>query len=296
MPTTETLTSLRRPATWGTAMGEYFTNMRAAHRSSSTIRLHRHYLNQLLELTRTPWEITSQQLEEVMARPTWQAEARKSARSVFRSFYGWALEQGYIEDDPSAKLPSVRVPRGVPRPAPERVVQEIVADVDDRVSLMAQLAAFAGLRVREIAVVHRDDLIGDVLLVHGKGGHQRLVPIEEPNLLRRLEQLEGYAFPNPSTGEPMTAGHVCKLLSQALPKGWTGHTLRHRFATQALDGTGDLLAVMRLLGHAQPETTMRYCALADDRIRAASRAGSSVRVGGARQTDLTIPTGGGRTW
>lgn len=295
MQTIDTLPRTR-PATWGSAMGEYSTELRASHRSTLTIRLHRHYLNQLLDLADTPWQITGQQLREVMARPEWQAETRKSARSVFRSFYGWAHAQGYVEHNPAADLPSVRVPRGVPRPAPEAVVQTVVTQIDERVSLMAQLAAFAGLRVREIAVVHRRDLIGDVLLVHGKGGHQRLVPIEEPTLLRRLEALKGYAFPNPATGEPMTAGHVCKLLSQALPEGWTGHTLRHRFATQALDGTGDLLAVMRLLGHAQPETTMRYCALGDDRIRAAARASAEVNPRRRPQTALTLPPGGGRSW
>jgi integrase len=62
---------------------------------------------------------------------------------------------------------------------------------------------------------------------------------------------------------------VSKLLSRALPPGWTGHTLRHRLATAAYGGTRDLLAVSALLGHSRPETTQRYVRLPDDAIRAA---------------------------
>lgn len=136
---------------------------------------------------------------------------------------------------------------------------------------MVMLAAQLGLRVSEISRVHADDLDVDVLLVHGKGGKEREVPVLDVWLLRRLEAVEGWAFPNGHGGH-LSPGHVTRLLSAALPGRWTAHTLRHRFATDALAGSNDLLAVMRLLGHSKPETTMRYTEVVDERMRRAARA------------------------
>ena len=67
----------------------------------------------------------------------------------------------------------------------------------------------------------------------------------------------------------MTAGHVGRLMSAAMPAGWSAHNLRHRTATAAFSGSRDLLAVMTLLGHSRPETTLRYVRPPDDLVRGA---------------------------
>ena len=54
--------------------------------------------------------------------------------------------------------------------------------------------------------------------------------------------------------------------------GWTAHSLRHRYATTTYAVTRDLLLVSKLLGHASVETTQRYIAMPDDRLRAAVEA------------------------
>lgn len=133
---------------------------------------------------------------------------------------------------------------------------------------MARLAAYAGLRAAEIAQVHSTHLEGDVLRVVGKGGKVRFVPVTNRRLLVQLRDLVGWAFPSPAGGH-LTPGHVTRLLSEALPDGWTAHTLRHRFATVVYDGTRDLLTLSALLGHARPETTQRYVRLSPDALRAA---------------------------
>lgn len=138
---------------------------------------------------------------------------------------------------------------------------------------MARLAAYAGLRASEIARVQGSDLHGDMLRVLGKGGKVRWVPVMNARLVVQLRDLTGWAFPSPAGGH-LTPGHVTRLLSEALPDGWTAHTLRHRFATVAYDGTRDLLSVSELLGHARPETTQRYVRLSADALRAAVSAAS----------------------
>lgn len=256
---------------WHAAMTDYLAAMRAANRSPLTIRLHRHYLTTLATSHRSPWRVTLADLRAELTAHEWGASAMASARTVWRGFYKWAHGVGLVDEWIAEQLAPVQVPQGLPRPAPDTVVAS-AKRADDRTRLMAMLAAHAGLRAGEISRVHARDLRADLLTVHGKGRRQRVVPIMHPELLRALQRLDGWAFPNPRTGQPLTPGTVSRLLSEAMPKGWTAHTLRHRYATAAYDGTGDLLAVAELLGHSQVNTTQVYVKVSANKLRAAASA------------------------
>lgn len=260
------------PILWAAALVMYAKAMRAAGRSPGTIRLHRHYLARLREVhPGSPMTVTTAELQDFLSADHWAPETRKSARGVFRSFYRWAYSAELVDADPAARLAPVKVPAGRPRPTPEHVVRQLLRHHDHRIGLMAMLAAYGGLRCAEIAQVHSSHLIGDELTVKGKGGKVRVIPILDPQLLGRLQLLDGWAFPN-GYGGHLTPGHVSRLLSRELPEGWTAHTLRHRCGTVAYAATRDLLAVGALLGHSRPETTQRYVLMPDDAIRAAARA------------------------
>lgn len=266
------------PTSWHDAMDRYQTQQHAAGRSRGTIRLHAHYLSLLARRhpRRSPWSLTPDDLTVFLAKPSWSPETRKSARSTVRAFYRYAHGRGWIELDPSLTLAPVTIPPPMPRPTPEHLVAQLVKR-NDRIGFMAMLGAHAGLRAAEIAQVHAEHYTGDAragdLLVRGKGRKLRLVPIVNPKLAWRLSQLDGYAFPN-GLGSHLSPGHVTKLLSAELPDGWTAHTLRHRMATQAYNGTRDLLAVGQVLGHSRPETTQRYVLMPGDALRAAVAAAS----------------------
>lgn len=258
--------------TWHILTIEYLTALAAAKRSSGTIRLHRHYLGVFAAAIPSPITATTLQLQHVLARPSWtSAETVKSARTVARKFFRWLHATGRRDDDPAAGLEPVRVPTPLPRPAPEIVAHTAAADPDERIAFMAMLAAFAALRAGEIAVVHQNDWDGRELLVHGKGGKERLLPIEHYGLVAHLGRVRGWAFPGRTNGH-LSSGHVTRLLSDALPGVWTAHTLRHRWATQAYSRTGDIRAISKLLGHAKIDTTLRYTAVPDDRARSVMRA------------------------
>lgn len=205
----------------------------------------------------------------------WAPETSKSVRTAYRAFYRWAHAAGHVESDPAAPLPPVRVSPGVPRPAPEHVLAKALADAAPRERLLLMLAAFAGLRCCELARLDGSWWGDPMLRVLGKGAKWRLVPVTLPELTTELDLLAdagGPAFPNRLTGKPITAGHVSRLLSEALPPGWTGHTLRHRFATITLEQTKDLLAVAEVLGHASTETTQRYTRVSRARLLAVADA------------------------
>jgi integrase/recombinase XerC len=217
--------------------------------------------------------VTTDQLVAVLSTPGWAPETRKSVRGSYRAFFRWGYLSGRLAADPSEPLPPVRIPQAVARPAPETVVRSGM-QADDRTRFMVMLAAYAGLRAAEISRVHAVDMVDDVLRIKGKGSKVREIPIVHPELLARLRTVTGWAFPN-GYGSHLSPGHVTRVVSRALPDGWTCHTLRHRMATAAYAGTRDILAVGSLLGHSRPETTQRYVRMPDEALRAAAIAAAA---------------------
>lgn len=96
------------------------------------------------------------------------------------------------------------------------------------------------------------------------------MPLADDVAAQLLALPSGWAFPGRDAGH-LSPGYVGKLVAAALPGGWTAHTLRHRFATNAYAGTHDLLAVQELLGHSRPETTRDYIELPREALREAVR-------------------------
>lgn len=125
--------------------------------------------------------------------------------------------------------------------------------------------------------MHHRDLTrgpaGAELLVHGKGGKLRVVPLGDGLAAAIVECVcqtdpGGWLFSGDEDGH-LSPRWVGKLMAGALPDHWTAHTLRHRFATRAFRGSRNLRAVQTLLGHSSVATTERYTAVDDDEIRAA---------------------------
>lgn len=253
---------------WSAAEAGYTTALRQAGRSPGTVRLHRHYLHHTAAKVRRPWSATTAQLAAALDVPHWSSETRKSARGVLVGFYRWGVSAHLIDHNPAALLLPVTVPPGRPRPTPEAVLERAVALADPRTRLMLLLAAYAGLRCAEIARVQTSDLVGRTLYVTGKGGKTRTVPILREDVQHAIHRAGGWLFPGRVDGH-LAPGTVTRLLSEVLPEGWTGHTLRHRFATRAYAGTHDLRAVGELLGHSKMDTTVRYVLLPDDALVAA---------------------------
>lgn len=142
---------------------------------------------------------------------------------------------------------------------------------------MARLAGEAGLRRAEVAQVHSDDLIRDLhgwsLIVHGKGGKQRVVPLTDElvAVFRQHCTRHGYLFPGQIEGH-ISPRWVGRMISQLMPPGWSMHKLRHRYATRGYAGTGNLRAVQEALGHASVATTQRYTAVSSSEVRRVSEA------------------------
>ncbi|WP_200716819.1 MULTISPECIES: tyrosine-type recombinase/integrase [Brachybacterium] len=116
-----------------------------------------------------------------LANPRWKAATRRSARTSLRIWTTWLHRTGRIIADPLALIPPARSPKPLPRPCPDPIIRKALLASDTRVRAMITLAAEAGLRRAEIAVVARPDMIaerdGISLIVHGKGRRERTVPL-----------------------------------------------------------------------------------------------------------------------
>lgn len=245
--------------------------MRAAGLSEQTIKLRAYHLGRVAAaFPGSPWATETDALTAWLGSQRWAPATRRSYRSTLRAFYRWGIEAERTTANPVAKMPPVRVPRGLPRPAPDDTIREALAGAGTTaLGLAILLAATSGLRRGELARVHSRDLRRDPdgwsLIVRGKGGHVRSVPLtgETADLLRRVD---GWAFPSPHGGH-LTAHHLGKTISARL-EGHTTHSLRHRAATAAYRHSRDLRAVQELLGHARPETTAVYAAVDPTAVRA----------------------------
>lgn len=288
------------PPAWAGLVGDYLAAEAGAGRSPATIATRRGHLAFMARGLRcAPARVTTAGILAWFGRQAWSIETRRSHRNTAVSFFGWAHRAGHLSTDPAADLPVMRAAAPAPRPAPDVVWIAAIAGADPRVRLMLRLAAEAGLRRAEIARVHRRDLTrgpaGAELLVHGKGGKLRVVPIGDDLAaaivagVRRTDTSKGvcqtdtladgvtpfdpiaggYLFPGDDDGH-LSPRWVGKLLAGALPGHWSAHSLRHRFATRAYRGSRNLRAVQTLLGHSSVATTERYTAVDDDEIRAAA--------------------------
>jgi site-specific recombinase XerD len=251
------------PQTWGEAIRGYMDWLRITAATRATIEHRRHQLTRVSrELDRFgPWDVTTSDLADWMASKGWSAETVRAHRAALRTFYAWAVTVGYVEENPAAALPRVRIRSTAARPAPEDAIRWALTATDPAVRLMVRLAAELGLRRSEVACIHsRDVATGtdglDWLTVHGKGLRERVLPLPA-DLARVIRSANGYLFPGQDDGH-VSPWWVGKQVSAALPEGVTMHQLRHRFATQAYAIDQDVLTVQQLLGHASPVTTQRY--------------------------------------
>lgn len=269
------------PEAWQAPLADWLTWLRGGARTEGTIRTRDEHIRNLAQLHADPWAVTEGDLSRWLARSDWSPATKRGHRASVRSFYAFAVRTGHLATDPAADLDPIRQRRALPRPTPTEVLRQAVTGADDRIRLALLLALYAGLRRAEIAGLHARDIDEHTIRVRGKGGHERRVPLHpdlaaalRDELHRRRQGTElgtgwgptvpaadGWIFPTRNPDQHLTPRWLGRLVGRALGPGWTTHTIRHRFATQAYQAERDLRAVQELLGHSKPETTARYAAV-----------------------------------
>lgn len=207
--------------------------------------------------------------------------------SAIRSFFGHLHERGEISANPVGAAPVPRAGSELPVAIPQARLARAIDGVDgnDPVDLrdraILELAYAAGLRVSELASLTVSQVEGrDLVLITGKGGRERAVPIGVP-AQRALDRwlAEGRpALAAPGAGRALFVGvrgarmdprQIRRMVRSRL--GSFPHALRHSFATHLLEGGADLRSVQELLGHANLGTTQIYTEVSHRHLRSTHR-------------------------
>jgi len=234
--------------------------------------------------------------------------ARTQARrlSAIRQFHRFLAQEGVRADDPTELLASPRLPAGLPRALTEAEVERLIAAAESLPGRKGPVAAAAvellycsGLRASELVALPAAALRAEdaLILIRGKGGRERLVPISDR--ARRLalaaraaaaeragRKASPWLFPSRSAAGHMTRQSLGLLLKEAAraagldPARVSPHVLRHSFASHLLARGADLRSLQLLLGHADIGTTQIYTKVLEARLKALVEAHHPLAQGG----------------
>jgi integrase/recombinase XerD len=205
--------------------------------------------------------------------------ARKAA--ALRRFYAFLHDEGHRQDDPSGALPRPGTERPLPKILDHAAVNALFAEIERRkreetgpaalrMAALVELLYGSGLRATELVSLPRNAVSPDkpFLILRGKGGRERLVPISDRARAAVAEWSalvpRDSAWLFPSGKKHLSRVRLYQLLKELgaaagiPPDRISPHVLRHAFATHLLEGGADLRALQMLLGHADIATTQIY--------------------------------------
>jgi integrase/recombinase XerD len=221
--------------------------------------------------------------------------ARTVARrlSALRQFHKFLMSENMRADDPTAAVDGPRQGRRLPKLLVEADIERLIATAaadqsaqGTRLTALIELLYATGLRVSELVSLPLSAVArgATFMIVRGKGGKERLVPIGERARaaidaylsLRAAFLAEGqgqrWLFPSQGASGYLTRHRCAQLLKELAlkagidPAKLSPHVLRHAFATHLLAHGADLRSVQKLLGHADIATTEIYTHVDAERL------------------------------
>ena len=218
--------------------------------------------------------------------------------SAIKQLYRFAFEEGWRSDNPAVQIKGPGQPKRLPKTLSVEDVDRLLhvarthgRDTARNTCLMELLYA-TGMRVTELVSLPIAAARGNpqMLLVRGKGGKERMVPLSAAALnaisdwldvrdtAEDLAKRKGipaskFLFPSRSKDGHLTRHRFFALIKELAvaagisPESVTPHTIRHAFATHLLAGGADLRAIQTMLGHADLATTEIYTHVLDDRLK-----------------------------
>ncbi len=216
-------------------------------------------------------------------------------RSAVRQFYRFCVSENLVSADPSRKIAAAKKGLSLPKILSRDEVEALIgaAEAKDvngaiRLKCLIEMAYASGMRISELVGLRLDAVVRDpaYLIIKGKGGTERLVPLNgaarlaikayldiRGAYLQAKAQANPFLFASRGIEGHLTRRRVGQLLDEAAvnagidPARVSPHVLRHAFATHLLEGGADLRTVQTLLGHADISTTQIYTHVAGERLR-----------------------------
>lgn len=229
--------------------------------------------------------VTAEELERFMTYLYDSGRERSSQARVVsgvKSFFNYLLLYDKISISPTEMLESPKIVRKIPEVLSLEEIDAIISAIDlgekfgHRNKAILEVLYSCGLRVSELVTLRCSDLFFDdgYLRVIGKGGKQRLVPVNERLIKEvaiylsqrgtmRVETKSSDFLFLSSRGTILTRVMIFMIIKDlaqkaGIKKSVSPHTFRHSFATHLLKGGADIRAVQEMLGHQSILTTEIY--------------------------------------
>jgi integrase/recombinase XerD len=293
----------------GARLIDQFLEMMSAERGASrnTLEAYRRDLNEyLIFLSGTGASARTASTQTVRAflsaLSNRQLAKTSAARklSAVKQFHRFLLAEGAAKDNPTSIIEGPKLGRPLPKIMSIEEVDRLIATARGaiaqasgerkfraaRLYCLIEVLYATGMRVSEILSLKTEAAKSreQFLLIKGKGGRERLVPLNEAarDALKSFLALraqasegsdEGYLFSSYGGACHLTRqrlGQELKVLAAAAglsPSKVSPHVLRHAFASHLLAGGADLRAVQQMLGHADISTTQIYTHVLSERLR-----------------------------
>lgn len=207
-----------------------------------------------------------------------------------RTFYKYALSEGYVDSDPTFKLETPKQDKKLPSILTIEEVDHLLSQPDTttfkgkRDKAMLELIYASGIKVSELVMLDLEDVeleLGFVKCV--SGGRARIIPLGSQCIKALGDYLQfsrsflaqdknsGKLFVN-CTGGNLTRQGFWKIIKEykekaRIEKEITPHTLRHSFAAHLLENGADLSSIQEMLGHSDISSTQIYTKLVKTRIK-----------------------------
>lgn len=225
--------------------------------------------------------------------------------SAIKGFFRWLVINGVIDSNPADLLHGVKEGRSLPHRIPVREMVKILSvwslgcegscieketPSSIRNQAILEFLYACGARITEASELRLDcvDFSQRQVLVSGKGGKERIIPIHDLALesLRRYCELarpslagkkgDSEYFFLSTRGNQMGTDAMRKMFKQTLRMGgvdasYSPHDMRHTFASDLLEGGADLRSVQEMLGHSSLSTTQIYTHLTSERLKGVHR-------------------------
>ncbi|MBP3397360.1 MAG: tyrosine recombinase [Alphaproteobacteria bacterium] len=210
--------------------------------------------------------------------------ARKA--SALRGFYKFLMLEKIISHNPTSNLELPKRNIALPKFLTVQEIELLISSAGDiknstRLRAMIELLYASGLRVSELCELPMTAILGDKLLIHGKGAKERLVPMHDAAIhalnkwLDMRDDVPESKYVFPSHGK---SGHItrdgffkilkkCAVLSGISPNRVSPHVLRHSFASHLLAGGANLRAIQTMLGHEDISTTQIYTHVMPEKLK-----------------------------
>ncbi|KMW57200.1 Tyrosine recombinase XerD [Candidatus Rhodobacter oscarellae] len=226
------------------------------------------------------------------------AQSTRARRlSAIKQLYRFAYEEGLRQDNPAMQIKGPGRQKSLPKTLSVDEVERLLQAAREagrtpldrlRNTCLMELLYATGMRVTELVSLPVSSARGDprMLLVKGKGGKERMVPLSPPAREALVAWLATKDAAEAESGQASPylfasrgkLGHLTRHRFYALikelavaggvsPGKVTPHTLRHAFATHLLANGADLRVIQTLLGHADISTTEIYTHVLDERLK-----------------------------